>query len=140
MRTFTYVTGVFDLFHAGHLHLLQTAKSLGDYLIVAIHPDYLVEQYKGRKPIFNEIDRVNIVRSIKFVDEIIIQNELNPLKTVLSLPTYRPLTMVHGDDWLPIGWDECAKLSNVEVKQIPLLEGYSSSLLVGRIKKMPLKK
>jgi len=65
-----YTCGVFDLFHVGHLNFLQKAKALGDYLIVGVLPDHLVDLFK-RKPIIPFEQRMDIVSSIKCVDEAI---------------------------------------------------------------------
>jgi cytidyltransferase-like protein len=65
-----YTCGVFDLFHLGHLQFLQKAKTLGDYLIVGLLPDHLVQTFK-RKPIIPFEQRLEIVRNIKCVDEAI---------------------------------------------------------------------
>src|SRR4030042_4967228 len=65
-----YTCGVFDLFHVGHLHFLQKAKALGDYLIVGVLPDHLVDAFK-RKPIIPFEQRMEIVSGIKGVDEAI---------------------------------------------------------------------
>lgn len=63
-------TGVFDLFHVGHLHFLQKAKSLGSYLIVGIHTDRDVAEYK-RTPIIPFEQRMEIVQAIQCVDEVV---------------------------------------------------------------------
>ena len=60
-----YTDGVYDLFHVGHLNMIQTAKQNCEYLIVGVHGDDVVEEYKHRKPIINENDRKRIVESIK---------------------------------------------------------------------------
>jgi cytidyltransferase-like protein len=65
-----YLDGVFDLFHRGHLESIKIAKHLGDYLIIGVISDVDSTQYK-RSPIINEIDRCEILKNIKQVDEII---------------------------------------------------------------------
>ena len=65
-----YLDGVFDLFHRGHLEAIKKAKSLGDTLIIGVISDYHCANYK-RQPIINEIDRCEIIKSIKYVDEIV---------------------------------------------------------------------
>lgn len=68
IRIFT--EGVFDLFHVGHLHALQRARSFGDYLIVGVHNDADVETYK-RRPIIPFVQRLEIMRSISCVSEVL---------------------------------------------------------------------
>ena len=68
MQKIVYVIGVFDLFHSGHVRLLQRAKALGDKLIVAINGDEMVAQYK-RRPYLNEEERLEVVQSCRYVDE-----------------------------------------------------------------------
>jgi glycerol-3-phosphate cytidylyltransferase len=68
-----YTTGVFDLFHIGHLRLLQKAKSSCDRLIVGVSTDELVDTYKNKKPIIPYEERVEIVSALKCVDEVVPQ-------------------------------------------------------------------
>lgn len=68
-----YVAGAFDLFHVGHLDFLEKAKQHGDYLIVGLHTDPVVNQYKGRNyPIMNIYERVLSVLACKYVNEVVI--------------------------------------------------------------------
>jgi len=69
--TRVYTSGVFDLFHVGHLSVLKKAKAFGDYLIVGVHSDEDVESYK-RSPIIPCEQRCEIIRNISCVDEVII--------------------------------------------------------------------
>lgn len=69
--TRVYTSGVFDLFHVGHLSVIQKAKEFGDYLIVGVHSDEDVESYK-RSPIISCEQRCEIIRNIKGVDEVIV--------------------------------------------------------------------
>lgn len=74
-----YTTGVYDLFHIGHLNLLKNAKGMCDKLIVGVTVDELV-QYKGKKAMIPFEDRIEIVRSIKYVDAAVPQYDMNKLK------------------------------------------------------------
>lgn len=67
-----YICGVYDLFHVGHLNILRRCKEHCDYLIVGIDSDDLTEVYKSRRPVINERDRMEIVRGIKYVDEVVL--------------------------------------------------------------------
>lgn len=74
-----YTSGVYDLFHIGHLNLLKNAKGLCDKLIVGVSVDKLVE-YKNKKPVIPFEERIEIVRNIKYVDAAIPQKELDKFK------------------------------------------------------------
>ncbi len=76
-----YTQGTFDMFHIGHLNLIRNAKRRCDYLIVGVNTDELVESYKNKKPIVPLEERAEIVRSIKYVDEVIITNTLDKKKS-----------------------------------------------------------
>ena len=75
-----YTDGVYDLFHVGHLNMINTAKEHCEYLIVGVHGDEVVKEYKHHVPIINENDRRKIVESIKGVDEADINNLREKLK------------------------------------------------------------
>ena len=72
-----YTQGTFDMFHIGHLNLIKNAKRHCDYLIVGVNDDDLVESYKNKRPIVPLNERVEIVRAIKYVDEVIVTKTLN---------------------------------------------------------------
>lgn len=93
--TIGYTTGVFDLFHIGHLNLLKNAKSMVDKLIVGVTVDELVA-YKGKQPMIPFKDRIEIVRAIKYVDVAVPQYDMDKLKACQKLgATY----LFVGDDW-----------------------------------------
>ena len=74
-RVITY--GTFDLFHKGHYNIIKRAKALGDYLIVGVNADALVESYKHKKPIVPLEERAEIVRAIRYVDQVIVTDTLD---------------------------------------------------------------
>lgn len=89
-----YTTGVFDLFHAGHVEFLKLAKSQCHYLIVGICSDNLVMQLKNRKPVFSEKDRLEILSGIKFVDYSFIKYTTDKLQ---DWKYYHFNVVFHGD-------------------------------------------
>ena len=91
-----YTTGVFDLFHIGHLKILQKAKKLSKKLIVGVSSDEVVYSYKGRYPIIPFEERLEIVSSIDFVDEAIVQNTMDK---IAAWDEVRYDALFHGDDW-----------------------------------------
>lgn len=91
-----YTQGVFDMFHIGHLNLLNRAKENCDYLIVGVNADNLVEEYKHKAPVINERERQAIINNIKSVDECIIVHTLDKVKLMQK---YRFNAVFIGDDW-----------------------------------------
>ena len=91
-----YTTGVFDLFHVGHLRLLNRAKSRCDRLIVGVSTDELVEEYKRKKPVIPYGERAEIVSALKCVDEVV------PQKHRDKVAAYHEIKfdiMFVGSDW-----------------------------------------
>lgn len=77
-----YTTGVFDMFHIGHLNILRRAKEQCEKLIVGVTTDELCFIRKNKYPIIKQEDRKEIVKSVRFVDEVIDQYDMNKLDTV----------------------------------------------------------
>ena len=77
-----YTTGVFDMFHVGHLNILRKSKELCDYLVVGVTTDELCYQRKKKKPIINEVDRCKIVEAIRYVEKVVLQSDMNKLEAV----------------------------------------------------------
>lgn len=91
-----YTTGVYDMFHIGHLNILRRAKELCDYLIVGVSTDELVENYKHKTPIIPYEERKAIVEAIKYVDRVV------PQTTMDKIDAWKQLhfdVIFHGDDW-----------------------------------------
>ncbi len=91
-----YTTGVFDLFHIGHLNILRNAKLECDYLIVGITTDELSRKEKGRMPVIPFSERMIIVESIKYVDSVVPQVNYNKIEAWNNLKFN---IMFVGDDW-----------------------------------------
>ena len=66
-----YTTGVFDLFHVGHVRILKKSKSLCDKLIVGVSSDKLVKKYKNKYPVISQKERIEVVKSNKYVDYVV---------------------------------------------------------------------
>ena len=124
-----YTSGVYDLFHIGHLNLLKNAKGLCDKLIVGVSTDKLVE-YKHKHPVIPFEERIEIVRSCKFVDAAIPQEELDKYKMWEKL--HFDILFV-GDDWYNSpSWKEMEeKFDKVGVRVVyfPYTKGTSSTLI-----------
>ena len=91
-----YTQGVFDMFHIGHLNLINHAKENCEYLIVGVNSDELVEAYKHKQPVIHEEDRAEIVRNIKAVDECVIAHTLDKIVMHGEVPFD---AIFIGDDW-----------------------------------------
>jgi len=91
-----YTTGVFDMFHVGHLNILRQAKENCDYLIVGVSSDELAESYKNKTPIIPFEHRKEIVESIKYVDEVVIQSHRDKMKSFHEIGFD---IMFVGSDW-----------------------------------------
>ena len=115
--------GTFDLFHVGHLNLLKRAKSLGDYLIVGVSTDEF-NSGKGKKTIIDFKDRMEIVRSFRYVDEAIAESSWE--QKISDVRRFDVDTFVMGDDWKG-KFDFLKDLC--EVVYLPRTTGISSSSL-----------
>jgi len=91
-----YTQGVFDMFHIGHLNLLNEAKKRCDILIVGVNSDELVKDYKNKEPIINQNDRRSIVENIKAVDKAIIVDTLDKFEIYKNIDFN---AIFIGDDW-----------------------------------------
>jgi glycerol-3-phosphate cytidylyltransferase len=91
-----YTTGVFDMFHVGHLNILKFARANCDYLIVGVSTDELVQSYKYRLPVIPYSDRFAIVESVKYVDKVIPQSHRDKIQQYHEI-NYD--VMFVGDDW-----------------------------------------
>ena len=125
-----YTQGVFDMFHVGHLNLLNKAKKYCDKLIVGVNSDSLVKQYKNKKTVINENDRKRIVENIKAVDSAIIVSTLDKIEI---FKTIKFDVVFIGDDWRGNSrWVETEKKLkeiNVDLVFIPYTKGISSTIL-----------
>ena len=125
-----YTTGVFDMFHVGHLNILKRAKEQCEYLIVGVSTDELVQNYKGKTPIIPFPERFEIVKAIKYVDKVVPQISMDKMEAWKRLHFN---VIFHGSDWKGSKMynemaEEFQKIG-VDVVFLPHTEGISSSLL-----------
>lgn len=124
-----YTAGVFDLFHIGHLNLLKNAKGMCDRLIVGVTTDDLV-LYKGKHALIPYQERIEIVRSIKYVDAVVPQDNMDKLSMCKKLGA--ELLFV-GDDWYGTQkwkeYEESMVKEGIRVIYFPYTKGVSSTLL-----------
>ena len=129
-----YTTGVYDMFHIGHLNILRRAKEQCEYLIVGVTTDELCYMRKNKLPIINEHDRMEIVKAIRYVDEVVPQVDMNKLNAIKK---FNANVVFVGSDWK--GTDTWKKYE-IEFKKVGCdvvyldhTDGISSSILRERI-------
>lgn len=130
-----YTTGVFDMFHIGHLNIIRRAKEQCDYLIVGVSTDEVVESYKHHKPIIPYEQRAAIVEAIKYVDEVVPQTTMD--KTNFLKQRHFDV-MFHGDEWkgteLYKKYEEEFAKFGARIEYLSHTEGISSSMLRNKLK------
>lgn len=128
-----YTAGVFDCFHVGHLNLLKNARGMVDRLVVGVTTDDLVS-YKNKTNLIPFSDRVEIVRSIKYVDAVIPQDNMNKLETCLKLNAQY---MFVGDDWYNTErfneYESEFSQYGIKIIYFPYTKGISSTIIRDRI-------
>lgn len=132
-----YTTGVFDMFHIGHLNILRRAKEQCDHLIVGVSTDALVEEYKHKKPIIPFEERIEIIKALKYVDEVVPQTTMDKYEAWERLHFE---AMFHGDDWkgssLYETYEEMFSKVGVELVFLPHTSGTSSTILSEKLVKI----
>ena len=132
-----YTTGVFDMFHVGHLNILKRAKAQCEHLIVGVSTDELVEGYKGKTPIIPFEERFAIVGAIKYVDEVVPQTSMDKFKAWEQLKFN---VLFHGSDWKDSDMYKAIikqfSAIGVEVVFLPHTAGVSSTLLADVLRKI----
>ncbi|MBF7097330.1 adenylyltransferase/cytidyltransferase family protein [Alkalibacter mobilis] len=124
-----YTTGVFDMFHIGHLNILRRAKEQCDYLIVGVTTDELVS-YKNTRAIIPENERMSIIESIKYVDRVVPQENMDKME---AWNKYQFDVMFVGSDWQGTEkWNAFERQFGevgVDIVYFPYTEGTSSTKL-----------
>jgi len=127
--TRTVITfGTFDVFHVGHLRVIERAASLGDRLVVGVSADALNERKKGRSPVYSQAERMEIVAALRSVDEVFLEE---------SLEQKRDYILEHGADVLVMGDDWQGKFDDLEdvckVVYLPRTPAISTTALIEKI-------
>ncbi len=128
-----FTNGCFDLLHPGHVHLLQTARSYGDLLVVAINTDASVRSIKDDgRPIYDEAERAYMLSALTCVDYVTLFGEPTPIPLLKLL---KPDILVKGDHYgheEVAGWDVVEEYGG-RVERVPVLEGRSTTNTIARI-------
>lgn len=122
--------GCFDILHRGHVEYLQSARQLGDLLIVGINSDASVKKIKGpERPINDETSRAVVLGALKPVDGVLIFDEATPVEWLKVL---QPQIHVKGGDWDPKKMPETVILESwgAKVVVIPFVEGFSTTRII----------
>lgn len=132
-----YTTGVYDMFHVGHLNILKRARENCDYLIVGVSTDETVMSYKNKTPIIPYEERVEIVKAIRYVDEVVPQVSMDKFEAWKNLHYD---ILFHGDDWkgtdLYNKYEKQFSEVGVKIMYLPHTNGISSTKLTQVIKSL----
>jgi len=134
-KTIVFTNGCFDLLHRGHVEYLAKAADKGDKLVIGLNSDLSVARLKGKnRPVADELSRALMLATFQFVAAVILFGEETPLKIIEKI---HPDFLIKGNDYTP---DEIAGSGFVmayggKVETIELVPGFSTSLLIEKIKK-----
>ncbi len=131
-----YTTGVYDMFHIGHLNILKRAKEQCEYLIVGVTSDELCNSRKGKLPIIPQNERMEIVSAIKYVDKVVVQSDMDKVEAVKK---YDVDAVFVGSDWKGTpSWENYEKEFSqygCSVVYLDHTDGISSTILRERMNK-----
>lgn len=131
-----YTTGVFDMFHIGHLNILKRAKEHCDYLIVGVSTDEVVETYKHKRPVIPFEERIAIVEAIRYVDKVVPQISMDKMEAYNALKFD---ALFHGSDWKGSNMYEKIVADfekvGVDVVFLPHTDGISSTIIREKVNK-----
>lgn len=129
-----YTTGVFDMFHIGHLNIIRRAKEQCEYLIVGVSTDELVQDYKHKTPVIPFEQRIQIVEACRYVDKAVPQTTMDKLKAWDDIHFD---VMFHGDEWkgteLYNKYEEEFAKVGVHIEYLQHTDGVSSTMLKEKI-------
>jgi rfaE bifunctional protein nucleotidyltransferase chain/domain len=134
-KRIVFTNGCFDLMHVGHVRYLAAAREAGDLLVVAINDDASVQRLKGpERPLVPEAARAEVLAALAAVDYVTIFGEDTPAEVIAAL---LPDVLVKGADWAPdqVVGREVVEAHGGRVLLIPVVEGFSSTALVERLRR-----
>src|SRR3954468_21208693 len=127
-----FTNGCYDILHPGHVRLLESARSLGDRLILALNTDPSVQRLKGRaRPFFNEKPRAELAASLEAVDAVVFFDEETPRQLIAAV---LPDVLVKGADWNHfVAGREEVEAAGGQVVNLPLEPGYSTTAIAEQV-------
>jgi len=127
-----YTSGSWDLLHLGHINMIRRSRELGDRLVIGVSTDELIEAYKGMKPIIPFHERLELIRALRWADEVVTQHELVPIPI---LQQYHITVVTIGDDWVGKHLDglEWMKSQGGEVVYLSYTPGVSTTSIKKKI-------
>jgi D-beta-D-heptose 7-phosphate kinase/D-beta-D-heptose 1-phosphate adenosyltransferase len=135
-KKIVFTNGCFDLLHAGHIRLLQEARSLGDALIVGLNSDRSARKLKGPgRPVVPQRERADVLSALRAVDYVVLFSEPTPLRQIQTLT---PDVLVKGADYRKreIVGAEWVIAHGGKVVRIPLVKGKSSSKILQKLRRL----
>lgn len=133
-----YTCGVFDLFHVGHLNLLETCKEMCDFLIVGMCDDNYVCSVKNQKPVYSEDDRLRILNAIKCVDKAEKVDIETTNDKMLAWEKFKFDVLFFGDDWKGseryLRTEEQFKKIGVSIEYLPYTKGISTTKIKEKLR------
>jgi rfaE bifunctional protein nucleotidyltransferase chain/domain len=133
-KRLVFTNGCFDILHVGHIRYLQSARELGDALVVAINSDRSVRELKGAgRPVMNEEERAEMLMALSAVDYVMVFDDISPRKLIAQV---MPDILVKGGDYQlnEIHGREEVEAAGGRVISLPFVEGASTSSIIERIK------
>jgi D-beta-D-heptose 7-phosphate kinase / D-beta-D-heptose 1-phosphate adenosyltransferase len=132
-KVVVFTNGCFDLLHPGHIHLLSSARKLGDILVVAANSDTSIRRLKGlSRPIFCQRDRISMLEALTSVDYVVVFNEDTPIPLLKIL---KPDILVKGDQYSleeVVGHDVVSSYGG-RVERVKVVDGFSTTEIVRRL-------
>ena len=132
-RIVVFTNGCFDILHAGHVALLETARSFGDALVVGMNSDESVQRLKGvNRPVVGQQDRATVLAALRSVDKVVVFEQDTPFELIETL---LPDVLVKGGDWTPdnvVGRD-VVEANGGRVEIVPLVENRSTTNVIDEV-------
>lgn len=136
-RTIVFTNGVFDILHPGHIRYLESARALGDALIVAVNSDASVRAIKGpSRPINPDNERAELIAALSCVDAVLIFDDETPARIIELI---QPDVLVKGADWAAnaIVGRETVERGGGRVERVKVEAGHSSSAIIEKVRRLP---
>ena len=129
-----YTYGAFDILHPGHIILLERAKKLGSYLIVGVVADAPIKELKGKcRPVMCVEDRMAIVRALRCVDEVHLQETYDPSNNLRHSLLHIDI-LAKGNDWDYIPGTETIQELGGKLIKLPYTKGHSTSTIIKKVR------